>query len=142
MASPRIAERGDVPLETPLPTHGYPSLAAFMASDRDRAAPFIFKRFGRLSARNLLHLESELAELECRLDALDEQDKRDPDSREESLQCARSWQKFKQRCQREPERMELIRDIRSTMREYSKIKTVIHLVVTFSFSYLFWRISM
>jgi hypothetical protein len=52
---------------------GYPSLAAFIASDRDKSTA-IYRRFDRLSARNLLYLESELQELEERQDALDAED--------------------------------------------------------------------
>ncbi|KAF2653850.1 hypothetical protein K491DRAFT_769235 [Lophiostoma macrostomum CBS 122681] len=50
---------------------GYPALAAFIASDIDQTSA-IFKRFKRLGARNLLHLESELAELEAKQDNFDE----------------------------------------------------------------------
>lgn len=96
-------------------TDGYPSLAAFMASDRDRTT-LIFKRFNRLSARNMLFLGSELAELQARLDAYDERDRQDT----ESLQCARNWEEFKKRAERQPERKQLIKQIRDTMREYSK----------------------
>lgn len=49
---------------------GYPSLAAFIASDKNKST-VIFRRFDRLGARNLLYLQSELAELEARQDALD-----------------------------------------------------------------------
>lgn len=94
---------------------GYPSLAAFMASDRDKTT-LIFKRFNRLSARNLLYLESELAELQTKLDAYDEQDRVDADS----LQCARNWESFKRRAESQPERMQLIKQIRNTMKEYSE----------------------
>ena len=44
---------------------GYPSLAAFIASDKDKST-VIYRRFDRLSARNLLYLQSELAELEAK----------------------------------------------------------------------------
>lgn len=49
---------------------GYPRFAAFMASDEDKSTT-IFRRFQRLSARNLLYLESELADLEAEQDRLD-----------------------------------------------------------------------
>lgn len=45
---------------------GYPSLARFIASDSDRTS-LVFRRFDRLAARNLLYLQSELAELEGKL---------------------------------------------------------------------------
>ncbi|KAK0707026.1 hypothetical protein B0T26DRAFT_790743 [Lasiosphaeria miniovina] len=48
---------------------GYPSLAAFLGSDRDFA---MFRSFRRLHARVLLHKQDELAQLEQRLDGLDD----------------------------------------------------------------------
>src|SRR5271155_4425397 len=52
---------------------GHPSLAAFIASDPDHSTA-IYRRFDRLSARNLLYLQSELVALEKQQDELDKQD--------------------------------------------------------------------
>lgn len=93
------------------PADGYPSLAGFMASDRDRAI-MVFKRFDRLTARTLLYLQSELAELQKRLEEYDEQDRALPE--------ARSWESFKEKGRVEPERIEVVNKIRDTMLEYSK----------------------
>ena len=49
---------------------GYPRFAAFIANDQDRLTT-IYRRFERLSARNLLYLETELQELEASQDQLD-----------------------------------------------------------------------
>ena len=49
---------------------GYPRFSAFVAIDSDRSTT-IFRRFERLAARNLLYLETELAELEAAQDRLD-----------------------------------------------------------------------
>ena len=49
---------------------GYPRFAAFISSDEDRSTT-IYRRFERLSARNLLYLETELQELEATQDRLD-----------------------------------------------------------------------
>ncbi len=57
---------------------GYPRYSAFIASDEDKSTT-IFRRFQRLSARNLLYLESELSELEAIQDRLDQEAKRDED---------------------------------------------------------------
>ncbi|KAI1358664.1 hypothetical protein F5Y08DRAFT_321302 [Xylaria arbuscula] len=92
---------------------GFPSLAAFIASDRDKSAA-IFKRFNRLAARNLLALQSELAELESRLDHYDQEDQ----TNRETMQSLRNWQDYKARADSEPERMELMAKIKTTMREY------------------------
>jgi hypothetical protein len=61
---------------------GYPSLAAFIASDKDKST-VIYRRFDRLSARNLLYLQSELAELEVKQDAFDREDMRASTERRE-----------------------------------------------------------
>lgn len=66
---------------------GYPRFAAFIAEDKDKSST-IYRRFERLGARNLLYLESELAELEAEQDAMDKE------YREESIErkaTARSW---------------------------------------------------
>ena len=46
------------------PLDGYPSLAADIANDPDRTS-LVFRRFDKLAVRNLLYLQSELAELEA-----------------------------------------------------------------------------
>jgi hypothetical protein len=48
------------------PLVGFPSLADLIGSDPDRTS-LVFRRFDKLAARNLLYLQSELAELEARL---------------------------------------------------------------------------
>ncbi|KAK7216715.1 hypothetical protein V2G26_004718 [Clonostachys chloroleuca] len=93
---------------------GYPSLAAFMASDPDRTA-LMLKRFDRLTARTLLYLESELAELQAQLDAFDEEDRGSP--------CARNWITYKEKWQVFPERAKLLKAIQKTIMEYSKWKS-------------------
>lgn len=93
---------------------GYPYPAAFIASDRDGSTT-IFKRFNRLAARNLLILQSELAELEAKLDYFDKEDGGD----RETLQSLRNWNDYKSRAGGGPERIGLINDIRRTLKEYS-----------------------
>jgi len=53
----------------------YASLASFIASDADRSSA-IYRRFDRLSARSLLHLQSELEELQELQDQFDKEDSR------------------------------------------------------------------
>jgi hypothetical protein len=97
---------------------GYASLAAFIAEDRDKSTA-IFRRFDRLSARNLLYLQSELAELEAKQDAFDKEDFK---AGTEEKASARSWPIFKQRAEennkREKERMDLVKEIRGKIKEY------------------------
>ena len=96
---------------------GYPSLAAFIASDKDKST-VIYRRFDRLSARNLLYLESELVELEARQDAFDALDLA---GSMDDKQCARNWEFFKERASEDEgqkERMNLVQEIRAKIKEY------------------------
>ena len=102
---------------------GYPSLAAFIASDRDKSTA-IYRRFDRLSARNLLYLQSELVELEARQDELDAEDLRATTA--EAKHGARNWQKLTERASeannvREKERLRIVTEISRKLREYSMI---------------------
>jgi hypothetical protein len=63
---PARKRRTDVETGRIRPLDGFPSLADFIASDHDRTS-LVFKRFDKLAARNLLYLQSELAELEAKL---------------------------------------------------------------------------
>jgi hypothetical protein len=97
---------------------GYPSLAEFIASDPDQTSA-IFKRFRRLAARNLLHLQSELAELQAKQDNLDELQRHEKGT---TKQYSRNWPEF---CEvslydhKQKERKEVAEAIRVTMKEYS-----------------------
>jgi hypothetical protein len=106
---------------------GYPSLATFIASDEDRSTA-IYRRFNRLAARNLLYLQSELAELEARLDHFDEEDYLHG-SREEKYVLG-NWPEFKAKADdanntRERERMKLVMEIREKIKEYREYKVYI-----------------
>jgi hypothetical protein len=97
--------------------NGFPSAAAFIASDPDHSFS-IYNAFHRLSSRNLLYLEAEILELQKQQDDLDFRDsRRDPDVQ----QCFRSWTKL--RASEDPDqvkRMELIEKIREKLKEYRK----------------------
>lgn len=81
---------------------------------------FVFRKFDRLSARNLLHLEGRLAYLEWRLDKADEQAALSPDT--ETLRSIAVWEAFednsKQAGRPERDRMEIAEEIRNTLKEY------------------------
>ena len=101
---------------------GYPSLAAFIASDCDKSTA-IYRRFDRLAARDLLYMQSELVELEAKQDAFDTEDLR---GTLEDKDGARSWQALKRRATesgdtREKERLEVIQDIRKKLKDYSTL---------------------
>ncbi|CEI70987.1 hypothetical protein FVEN_g9651 [Fusarium venenatum] len=92
---------------------GFPSLAHFIASDRDGTSA-IFKRFNRLAARNLLVLQSELAELEAKLDSYDDADQ----TSRESLQTLRNWEVYKAKNEENSDRRKLLREIQITLKDY------------------------
>jgi hypothetical protein len=97
---------------------GFPSLANFIASDRDRTT-LIYKRFDELAARNLLYLQSELAELQSKQRAFDQEDLA---ADQDTKQCARNFSDFKNaqesNDQRQKERWELTKQVRETLKEY------------------------
>ncbi|MCJ1236228.1 hypothetical protein MMC14_004206 [Varicellaria rhodocarpa] len=101
---------------------GYPSLAVFIASDRDKSTA-IYRRFDRLSARNLLYLQSELVELEARCDRYDAEDAEDFGRPTDEKETASNWVKFKEKAAetgniREKNRMETALEIRAKLKEY------------------------
>ena len=104
---------------------GFPSLAAFIASDPDRTTA-IFQRFDRLAARNLLYLQSELAELQAKQDAFDHEDFYERQTDDPSMltkRCARNWEEFRSHGdtdQKQRQRKQLAMQIRATMKEYSQ----------------------
>jgi hypothetical protein len=99
---------------------GYPSLAAFIASDRDRTT-LIYKRFDELAARNLLYLQSELAELHSKQRAFDQQDLI---ADMHTKQCARNYSAFEKAASQptvyadQKERWDLAKKIREALKEY------------------------
>ena len=97
--------------------HGYRTFADFIATDDEL---FIFRRFDRLNARNLLYLQSELIALETQLSKYDSEDIED--GRKDVILSARCWETLALRAEehpREAERMELIRKIRKITKKYS-----------------------
>ncbi|KAL8703745.1 MAG: hypothetical protein Q9201_003070 [Fulgogasparrea decipioides] len=98
---------------------GYPSLAAFIASDTYKST-FIYRRFDRLSARSLLYLQSELVELEAEQDALETEDQY---SSTDELKGSRDWNILKARgrgesYERDQKRLCLVYEIRQKLKEY------------------------
>ena len=84
----------DVDLEamSTAPRHlsGYPSFAEFIAKDKDAA---IYRSFGNLSARSLLYQQSELHQLEWKLEELDREDAKDIDN-VNAQKAARQWKHY------------------------------------------------
>ena len=108
----------------------YPSFADFIASDPELS---VFKRFNYLSSRNLLYLQSELLDLQTQLQDFDEEDYNGMDG--EILLSAKCWETFTARAKesqhpREKERMDTIRKIRISMKEYQEALVLRQKVLT------------
>lgn len=107
---------------------GYASLAEFISKDADHSA-VLFRRFDRVGARNLLYLQSEIADLEERQEEFDKEDiklGRDPGSWQLTKECARDWRMLKEEANGRAgsgndhlrKRFELIKETRERMKEY------------------------
>ena len=57
---------------------GYPALAAWIGRDPDNET-FVFCKFDRLSARNLLHLQCQLIQVEDEIDKLNDKARKSSD---------------------------------------------------------------
>ena len=100
--------------------NGFASVAAFIAKDPDNTST-IYRRLDRLTARNLLYLQSELQNLEATLDQLDDEDLRTDDV--ESKKAATSWEDFERLAKdesrgREKKRMEVAEQIKIAINKY------------------------
>lgn len=101
--------------------NGFASVAAFIARDPDNTST-IYRRFDRLTARNLLYLQSKLQSLEATQDQLDDEDLRTDDI--ESKRAATSWEDFERlaktqgREEREKKRMEVAEQIEIAIKKY------------------------
>ena len=104
------------------PLDGFPSLADALSSDPDQTC-LVFKRFSKLAARNLLYLQSELADLQAQQDRFDMQDQSLEHGDLESKRCAMNWESFKEAAKvpdsSQYQRMALVKKIREKMKEYS-----------------------
>ena len=103
--------------------NGFASVAAFIAKDHDNTST-IYRRFDRLTARNLLYLQSKLQKLEVIQDELDQEDLEtsDPDSKK----AATSWEEFEYFAKtqdRAKKRMKIAEEIEKAIKSYrEKIK--------------------
>lgn len=100
---------------------GFPSLASFMVKNTDHST-LIYNRFDGLSARNILYLQSELAELQGQQDEFDREDFWDIETN--GKEFARNWKEFENASQEEgskpQRRMALVKKIREKIKEYSE----------------------
>lgn len=98
---------------------GYPALAAWMGHDPDGDA-LVFRKFCRLGARNLLHLQNKLINLESDIDKLDEEARRS--SNLDSRQASRQWERLMELAQNgsdlEKRRLEKAESLITEMKKY------------------------
>lgn len=102
---------------------GFPALAQRIALSPDYES-FIFRKFDRLSARNLLHLEGKLAYLEYKLDQADDKAAL-PSADNESRRSIRAWEALEENAA-DPSRpehvhMKLAEQVQETLKEYRKL---------------------
>ena len=99
---------------------GFSQVAAFIAEDIDRTTT-IYRRFDRLSAKNLLYLQSRLQQLEAQDDAIDDEDLINPTT--DATKGATSWEDLERLAfvnKREKQRMELAEQIEVTIAAYRR----------------------
>jgi hypothetical protein len=97
--------------------NGFPGTASFIASDEDKTT-LVFRRFDRTAARNLLHLQAEVARLERLLDQLDLRDVSDM----ATLQYLRNWDQFREAAEhdvKQQERLQVCTQLEKAMKRYS-----------------------
>lgn len=99
---------------------GYPAVANFISKDPD-GETYVFRKFANLTARKLLHLESELIEFERKQHELDQKAATSPDA--ELRSSLRSWERLRQNAamrKDEQERLKLANDIDIKLGRYRK----------------------
>lgn len=101
---------------------GFPELARRLAIHPDYEA-FIFRKFDKLSAQTLLHLESKLTYLEWKLGQADRQATDSQDN--EMLRSIRVWEAFEDNAEDKARpdhaHMKIAEHIIETLKEYRKI---------------------
>lgn len=103
------------------PCKGFIAVTSKIASDADKSTT-IYRRFDKLSIRNLLFYQAELAELEDLQGRYDEEDEKAND--ESSRECQRDWETFVHCARdegREKKKMDLAMKIRTTLEKYRKM---------------------
>ena len=111
----RDIESGLASASQPVRLEGYPSFASWITEDRDAA---IYRRYEKLSARNLLYQQNELLHLEEQLHKLDLEDTKDVNNGE-AQRAARFWKHYSDGGNASARRhVELQQKIRLKLKEY------------------------
>ncbi|ENH63690.1 uncharacterized protein FRV6_15665 [Fusarium oxysporum] len=104
------------------PSLGFSALSSWIVSDKDQEL-LVFRRFGEISARNLLYLQCELLNIEGRLKAWDKQVE---DSNDTALeQAAETWEMMVEQAgagrPKAKEMLELVNQLRVKIKEYHEV---------------------
>lgn len=101
-----------------VPQNGFPALGEWIAEDPD-SETFMFRKFQRLSARNLLFLQSQVSVLESKSNQLDKELTRADTQLRLSMMRYESWEeKAEDPLTPEAKRMRLAQSIKTTLKEY------------------------
>jgi hypothetical protein len=100
---------------------GYPSLATWAARDPDNET-FIFRRFDRLSARNILHQQAHIVALELEIDAQDEEARYGDD--ETAKESSSRWETLMEHSgnhqRSEKQRVEKLDELKDRLHDYCR----------------------
>lgn len=107
----------------PRPRAGYISLAAWIARDPDNET-YVFRKFNRLSAKNLLNLQNELLSLECRIDSMEQEmllaGESDP-KQKRTILCWEAFERYAESLtQLEERKKSLETELKGKIKEYPK----------------------
>lgn len=98
---------------------GYPALATWISRDPD-SETFVFRKFRRLAARNILHLQCKLIALEKEIDDIDEEARQSSDL--EARQASRRYETLisysEDDSRPEKKRLEKLREVKILLEEY------------------------
>jgi hypothetical protein len=101
---------------------GYPALANWIARDPD-GDTYVFRKFDRLAARNILHLQARLIDPEHDIDEIDEQARNSNDSNSEL--SSRRWETLMEQATipNRPEAMRLVKldELNGLLKNYCKL---------------------
>jgi hypothetical protein len=109
------------PEKHPRTRSGYPSLAAWIARDPDNET-YVFRKFDRLSARNLLKLQYDMIELEVKIDSMDEEMFSTGQNIPKEMRTMRSWKAYERHAHEltplETLKNELEEELKCKIKEY------------------------
>ncbi|KAI0437240.1 hypothetical protein F4803DRAFT_539522 [Xylaria telfairii] len=117
----RTASNSHIHRKATPPPEGYAAVAGWIALDPDNET-FVFRKFDRLAARNLLCIQSELLSIEKELAIFDGQDAQAAQDDLRAKDTARTWETLVSRSKDGDDgsrrRIELLERLRSKIKEY------------------------